>query len=76
MLYLPGQQEKEGLEAPSASIDIITVEYKETILRGKSSLSEEKDEIMQLAMKVSDDDDSAGVVRVNSETIGFLVENL
>ena len=45
-------------------------------MRRKTSVVQEKNKIVQLTVNVTDHNDSAGVVRVDSETVRLLVEDL
>lgn len=74
---LPSEQEKKGLKAPGASIDIISVKDVEAVLGREARVPEEKDYIVKLAMDVADDY-NGGIEGggVNPNTVCFFVENL
>lgn len=75
--YLPSKQEKKCLKAPGASIDIISIEDVEAVMSREARVPEEKDEIVELAMEVADDD-NGGVEGggMNGNTVRFFVKNL
>ena len=75
--YLPSEQEKKGLKAPGASIDIISIKDVEAVMGREARVPEKKDEIVKLAMDVADDN-NGGIEGggINPNTVCFFVKNL
>jgi hypothetical protein len=83
--YLPSQQEQESFESPSSTINIITIENKDSIFRRITSISKKEKEIMQLSMNITNNNNrcSGGRRRIRIMTkrlyrnaIRFLVKHL
>lgn len=73
---LPSQQDQESLQPPRASIHIVAVEHVEPVLRREAGMLQQEDQVVELAVDVTDDDDGAAAAGIDSDDIGLLADDV